>query len=126
MSLDRDYGDIDTLAWDPASGRLMVIECKDLHFHKTLGEIAEQLSDFRGVVKSDGKRDLLRKHLDRLDVLERNKDRISARLGLTSKIEIQGYIVFRNAVPMQFAWEKIRGKVKLLLFNELDTLQIAG
>jgi hypothetical protein len=89
-----------------------------------MGEVAEQLSDFRGVVRPDGKRDLLRKHLDRLAVLDVNKDRISARLGLTSKSDIQGYVVFRNAVPMQFAWEKMKEKIKLLLFDELDILRI--
>lgn len=124
IPLDRNYGDVDTLAWDPESCRVIAIECKDLHFHKTLGEVAEQLSDFRGVVKANGKRDLLRKHLDRLAVLEANRDRLRTHLGLKSSVEIHGYVVFRNAVPMQFAWEKMKEKVKLLLFDELDTLRI--
>jgi hypothetical protein len=58
-SLDRDYGDIDILAWKPASGQVFVMECKSLQFDKTLGEVAEQLSDFRGETGSDGKPDHL-------------------------------------------------------------------
>jgi hypothetical protein len=53
-SLDRNYGDIDVLAWKREEGRVLVIECKDLQFKKTFGEMAEQLSDFRGVVRGNG------------------------------------------------------------------------
>ena len=45
-ALDRNYGDIDVLAWQRASGRVLAIECKDLQYLKTIGEVAEQLSDF--------------------------------------------------------------------------------
>ena len=44
MRLEVDYGDVDVLAWSEARGRILFAECKDLHFHKTPGEIAEQLS----------------------------------------------------------------------------------
>jgi hypothetical protein len=124
FSLERNYGDIDALAWDQNSGRVLAIECKDLNFHKTFGEVAEQLSDFRGVVKSDGTRDLLRKHLDRLAVMEQNKVHIQARLKLRTEAKIQGYIVFRHPVPMQFAWEQMKEKIRLLLFDEVDSLRI--
>jgi len=125
LALDRDYGDIDALAWDPETGRVLAIECKDLHFHKTLGEVAEQLSDFRGVIKPDGSRDLLRKHLDRIAVMEKNRALISSRLGLDSTFDLQGYIVFRNPVPMQFAWEEMKEKIKLLIFDQLESLRIS-
>ncbi len=42
-SLNRNYGDVDVLAWGTSSGRVLVMECKDLQFNKTLGEVAEQL-----------------------------------------------------------------------------------
>jgi hypothetical protein len=52
--LNRDYGDVDVLAWHPDSSRVLAIECKDVLFSKTLGQIAEQLSDFLGEVRPDG------------------------------------------------------------------------
>jgi len=125
LSLDRDYGDVDALAWDPHTGRILAIECKDLHFHKTMGEVAEQLSDFHGLIKSDGSRDLLRKHLDRIAVMEKNKALIAARLGLNSMTDLRGYIVFRNPVPMQFAWEEMKAKIDLLIFDQLESLRIS-
>jgi hypothetical protein len=121
-SLDRNYGDIDVLAWRPETGRVLVMECKDLHFNKTLGEVAEQLADFRGEIRPDGKRDPLRKHLDRLDILVEQKDTVARTLKLASPVQIEGHLVFRNPVPMRFAWERMANKIQLSLFAELDRL----
>jgi hypothetical protein len=121
-SLDRDYGDIDVLAWRPDSGKVLVMECKDLQFHKTLGEIAEQLADFRGEVGTDGKPDHLRRHLNRLEVLTADQALVSKALKLASPIEMRGHLVFKNPVPMRFAWEKMASRIHLSLFAELDKL----
>jgi len=120
--LDRDYGDIDVLAWKPTLGQVLVMECKSLQFHKTLGEVAEQLSDFRGETGSDGKPDNLMRHLERLRVLDSYKSKISNSLKIQAPIQITGHLVFKNPVPMQFAWEKIASKITLSLFDELDRL----
>lgn len=125
IPLDRDYGDVDALAWDPKSGRVLAIECKDLHFHKTLGEIAEQLSDFRGDTRPDGKRDLLRKHLDRIVVMESHKSAIRKRLALEEDPQIEAYVVFKNPVPMEFSWPETIPATKPLLANQLGTLSLA-
>ena len=120
--LDRDYGDIDVLAWHPLSGRVLVMECKDLMFHKTMGEVAEQLSDFRGEVRADGRPDHLRRHLDRIELLADYKPALSKTLKLTSAIQIEGHLVFKNPVPMRFAWARMARRIRLSLFAELDRL----
>jgi hypothetical protein len=124
IPLDRDYGDVDALAWDPKSGRVLAIECKDLHFHKTLGEVAEQLSDFRGETKPDGKRDLLRKHLDRIITMESHKSAIRKLLALEEDPQIEAYVVFKNPVPMEFSWPKTMPTVQPLLASQLGTLRL--
>jgi hypothetical protein len=121
-SLDRNYGDIDVLAWRPELGRVLAMECKDLQYNKTLGQVAEQLADFRGELQSDGKPDHLRRHLDRLDVLNAHRLDVAKALKLTSPIQMEGHLVFRNLVPMQFSWERMASRVKLSLFTELDRL----
>jgi hypothetical protein len=118
--LERDFGDIDVLAWRKDSGRVLIIECKDLHFRKTHGEIAEQLADFRGFAV-DGKPDLLRKHLDRVDLLSANKSQVEKYLGLKDA-RIEGHLVFKNPVPMQFASGRIREATTLSLFRDLAKL----
>lgn len=126
IPLDRDYGDVDALAWDPKSGRVLAIECKDLHFHKTLGEVAEQLSDFRGETRLDGKRDLLRKHLDRIITMEAHKSAIRKRLSLEENPRIEAYVVFKNPVPMEFYWPETIPVVRPLLADQLETLRLVG
>lgn len=121
-ALERNYGDVDVLAWRPSSGRVLAIECKDLQFNKTLGEIAEQLSDFRGTTKADGRRDALKRHLDRVEILTDHKSEISAKLRLTSPAQIEGHLVFKNPVPMRFALEKMASRIMVSLFDELDRL----
>lgn len=120
--LDRNYGDIDVLAWRPNSGRVLAMECKDLQFHKTLGEVSKQLADFRGELRSDGKPDHLKRHLNRLAILEANKEEVARALKLTSPIELEGHLVFKNPVPMKFAWDKMKSKVSLSFFDELERL----
>jgi hypothetical protein len=122
--LDRNYGDIDVLAWHPESGRVLAMECKDLQYNKTIGQVAEQLADFRGGLQSNGKPDHLRRHLDRLDVLNANKTDLMKHLRLMSPIQLEGHLVFRNLVPMQFSWERMARRVKLSLFAELDRFRI--
>jgi hypothetical protein len=121
-ALDRNYGDIDVLAWRPDSGRVLVIECKNLQFNKTMGEVAEQLADFRGEDRSDGKPDHLKRHLNRLQVLAAHTTEVSKALKLAAPIQMEGHLVFRNTVPMRFAWERMQGRIQLSLFAELDRI----
>ena len=112
-----DYGDVDVLAWRTDTGRILAVECKDLQTHTTIGEVAEQLSDFRGEVDAKGKRDHLKRHLDRLSLLTSNPDDVAHFLRLSSGFAIEGHLVFSHDVPMRFAWERIRRAA--FLFQEL-------
>jgi hypothetical protein len=120
--LDRNYGDIDVLAWRRDSERVLAIECKDVQFLKTLGEVAEQLADFRGEARSDGKPDHLKRHLNRLEKLEECQSEVSKFLGLNHAIQIEGHLVFKNPVPMQFAWDRMAARVRLSLFENLNEI----
>lgn len=120
--LDKNYGDIDVLAWSEETGRVMIIECKDLQPRKTVGEVAVQLSDFRGEENSHGKGDDLKKHLDRMDILISKKEMIVKKLQLKQPILLQGHLVFKNPVPMKFAWYHMKDKIQLSLFDQLSQL----
>lgn len=123
---ERNYGDVDVLAWDPVSRRVLVMECKDLQFRKTPGEIAEQMVDFAGEFDSSGKPDLLRKHLDRVQVLATHRQSVARYLGIGNDCSIESHIVFRDPVPMQFSDGPIRTLCTLQTYAELDSLRIAG
>lgn len=121
QALDRNYGDIDVLAWDPAKGRILIIECKDVQYKKTPGEIAEQLSDFRGEMMGNGKPDLLKKHLDRVAVVQERASDACRFLGMPPGSRIESHLVFKNPVPMQFVQSRA-GQVRISLYAGLAGL----
>ncbi|WP_319779937.1 hypothetical protein [Maridesulfovibrio sp.] len=119
---DKDYGDVDVLAWDNNTKSVLLIECKDLQYHKTLGEVAEQLSDFKGQIKPNGKPDLLKKHLNRMELIQEYPREVAAFVGFDTAPNIQGRLVFRNPVPMQYAWSKMQETIPIFLFDELEQI----
>ena len=118
---DKDYGDVDVLAWRD-DGRVLAIECKDVQFRKTLGEMAEQLSDFRGEIRSNGKRDELRKHLDRLEVIRKHLPLVATYVGRPSLDAIESHLLFRNPVPMEFALARMAGQVQVSNFGAIASI----
>lgn len=119
--LDRDYGDIDVLAWHPDIGRVLLIECKDVQYRKTFGEVAEQLSDFRGEMRANKKPDYLLKHLDRVQLARDHSSVVSAYVGFEA-VQLESHLVFRNAVPMKFALDHLKARVSVHTFDELAEL----
>ena len=121
-SFERNYGDVDVLAWRADAGRILAIECKDLQAQTTISEVAEQLSDFRGETRPNGNRDHLKRHLDRTAILSQDAETVARFLKLASPFPIEGHLVFSRNVPMRFAWEQISTQVKLSLFSALETI----
>lgn len=117
--LEKDYGDVDVLAWNEEASRVLVIECKDVQYRKTEGEIAEQLADFRGELNADGKPDHLLRHLNRFDLLSQHSAEVAKSLGLRGAAKIESHLIFRNPVPMQFALTRMAERVTVNLFADL-------
>jgi hypothetical protein len=119
---DRNYGDVDVLAWRATDGRVLAIECKDVQYRKTYGEIAEQLADFRGETRSDGKHDYLKKHLLRMDILGGDLDAVSRFTGVTPLTAVESHLMFRHPVPMEFALRTMAGKVTVSHFDKVKDI----
>lgn len=118
--LDRDYGDIDVLAWKES--RVLVIECKDLELAMTAIEIARQLHDFRGEVGVNGKPDRLKKHLMRVELLKNRASAVAKYTGSTAGIEIESYLMFSDIVPMTFSETASRHDVRLAILDDAEKL----
>ena len=122
-ALPEDFGDIDVLAWHAITGRVLLIECKDLQHQKTYGEVAEQLNDFKGKFRKNGKKDNLLKHLDRIQLLESEVGGLAKYLRLSVLPKISGSLVFRHPVPMRHAYDQMSIQIDLWLFDELDKVK---
>jgi len=118
----KDYGDVDVLAWNQSTGRVLLIECKDLQYQKTHGEIAEQMSGFRGELDDDGKPDRLRKHLDRFDIVSAHMSAVEQFTKIQGDLKIECHLVFRNPVPMKYMWDRLAHRVRLSLFGEIQAI----
>jgi hypothetical protein len=118
---DRNYGDVDVLAWDSNSRRVLIVECKDVHFRKTYGEVAEQLADFRGVIRENGKPDYLRKHLDRVEILRGNIDAVARFTKVADLTDVESHLVFADPVPLEFALAQMSEQVRISQFDRLGT-----
>lgn len=97
-----DYGDIDVLAWQTDRKEVLVIECKDLSFARNYSEIAIQLSDYQGVINPDGKPDKLRRHLNRVNLLQDNLDVLQLFTGVIEPLVVS-CLLCSGTVPMQYA-----------------------
>lgn len=120
-SFDKDYGDVDVLAWNDQKKRVLIIECKDVQYKKIDGEIAEQLADFRGELRSDGKPDLLLKHLRRVDLINSHLADLEKFIKINDFV-VESHLVFKNPVPMQFALSRIAGLVKVSVFDDIENI----
>ncbi|HAS6440309.1 TPA: hypothetical protein GRR81_27055 [Vibrio parahaemolyticus] len=116
----KDFGDVDVLAWSPSKKIVYLVECKDLEFAKTQGEIAKQIYEFRGVTKSDGKPDRLRKHMDRFQVLSENIDKLKDYLKLESISELKVMLLFRQTVPVSYDNSDSDIPITVSFFDELS------
>ncbi|MQA19333.1 zinc chelation protein SecC [Rugamonas rivuli] len=124
-AFDRNYGDVDVLAWSHEVNRVLIMECKDLQFRKTYGEIAEQLSDYRGEASADGKtRDSLRKHLDRVEIIRTNRKSLCSFLSIKEDVAIESHLVFSHPVPMMYSGGPVRDLTETRSYDQLSELKV--
>ena len=114
----KSLGDVDVLAWQPATGLVYAVECKSLRWDRTCGEIAERLKEYSdGTV--DGKRTPLQRHLDRVSFLEANRQRLADFVGVpVDRLQLRSVLVTEQLVPMQFSG-KAREMLDLVADYEL-------
>jgi hypothetical protein len=117
---ERNYGDVDVLAWQP--GRILIIECKDVQFRKTYGEISEQLADFRGERRPNGRPDYLLRHLDRVGIISQYLDAVASFIEEKNISSVESHLVFKNPVPMEFALKRMSERVQVRNFDQLSTI----
>ncbi len=125
--LEKDYGDIDVLAWDIDKKVVLVIECKDLEFAKNQSEIARQIFEFKGQLNSKGKQDRLLKHVKRMEVLKNNINALSNFTGINTGLVIKGFVVFSNTVPMIFDENRLhKDLIEFLTFEQINHIRNDG
>ena len=98
---ERNFGDVDVLAWRKDREEILIIECKDLSFARNYSEIASLLSDYQGV-DIDGKADSLKKHLNRFHKLQDMIEKVAFFTGIHNP-KLISCLICSGVVPMQYA-----------------------
>ena len=120
---ELDYGDIDVLAWSKELGLVVAAECKDLFFAKTNKEIGNQINEFLGVVNEKGKRDRLRKHFDRLDILAENISSVSKYIENIQIDQFCGTLVFSQRNVIEYAPQIPRNRIHVCSIDTMEAPQ---
>ncbi len=115
--LDIDYGDVDVLAWHEDRAEVLIIECKNLQTARNYSEIAAMLSEYQGETHQ-GKRDKLKRHLDRVDLLFKNQTELG-RYIKKDKINAVSCLCCSGSVPMQYSKIKALDGIRVCLPDEL-------
>ena len=99
----KSLGDVDVLAWQPATGLVYAVECKSLRRDRTCGKIGERLKEYSdGTV--DGKRTPLQRHRDRVSFLDANRQRFADFVGVpVGRLQLRSALVTEQLAPMQFS-----------------------
>lgn len=100
----QEAGDVDVLAWDLATGIVFAIECKRLHFARSVGEIGERLAEYTRIAELGDDRTPIQKHLDRLAHLRNRPSHLARYTKIEeSKLCVRSGLVTDYLVPMQFS-----------------------
>ena len=113
--LERNWGDVDVLAWKEGRNEILAVESKDLAPARNLSEIASLLSEYQGA-ESGGKPDKLRKHLNRVALLGENLECVQRFTGVPAP-KIVSCLVCSSVVPMQYA------RIEALSDTKVGTLE---
>jgi|GEM_PF-2654765 len=117
-----DFGDIDVLASSRDGGQMLIVECKNIRYRKTAGEVAEQLSRFRGETSVDGRRDELKKHLDRVAILSEHSRDLAEYLSVDDGAIIRSILIFPATAPMEYMESIKNTGTEVFISGELEKL----
>ena len=115
----KRLGDIDVLAFTADGRHAWVGEAKDIRFCRTLGETTSRLSEFRGLTDGRGRRDNLRKHLDRVAYVRKHAGDLAKRYGLAAAPAVHGLVVFDSPQPMAFVPSHASADARFVMLSEL-------
>ena len=115
--LDRNFGDVDVLAWRKDRPEVLVVECKHLQPARNYSEISAMFSEYQGKVEN-GKRDKLRRHLDRVDLLLEHQEKLGHYIN-KDRFEVVSCLCCSGTVPMQYSRIEALGNTRVCSPEEL-------
>lgn len=101
-SADRNYGDIDVLAFDGEPGVLYNIECKDTVMAKNIYQMYLEIRKYIGLNEEEKKNALIWKHYHRHEWLCKHKQEMADYLKVAEVKNVKSIIVTSTVLPVTY------------------------
>lgn len=101
-SADRNYGDIDVLAFDRDSGVLYNIECKDTVMAKNIYQMYLEIRKYLGLNEDEMKDALIWKHYHRHEWLSEHKREMANYLKVVEVKDVKSIVVTSTVLPVTY------------------------
>ena len=127
MNADKDYGDIDVMAYNPATNVLYSIECKNTNTAKNVREMRTEMDSYLGRgenLETDKKRALVLKHLRRHQWLVNNMEQVKSVIGTTEAPIVKSMMLTAAVIPTSYL-KREETPLSILNFPELKLKGLA-
>jgi hypothetical protein len=99
LKADKNYGDIDVLAFNSRTNTILAIECKDTNKAKNIHEMKTEMDNYLG---RDGNAGMIGKHLNRHIWLNENKEQLDDFLNIKGGATINSFIFTSEVIPTNY------------------------
>lgn len=127
LDSDKDYGDIDVMAYNPATNVLYSIECKNTNTAKNVREMKTEMDSYLGRgenPETDKKRALVLKHLRRHQWLVNNIEQLTSVVGATEAPSVKSMMLTAAVIPTSYL-KREDTPLSILNFPELKLKGLA-
>lgn len=114
---DRNYGDVDVLAFDKRTCVVYNIECKDAEMAKNIRQMKAEIDKFLGRGEKDKKKAWVAKHVGRHVWLNTHKEELAKYLNVDEVKEVKSMMLTSSVLPVSFLRES---PLPILSFLELE------
>ena len=121
LAADKDYGDIDVMAYNPTTNILYSIECKNTNTAKNVREMKTEMDEYLGRgddPERDKKKALVLKHLRRHQWLKDNIEQVKKFIGVEDEPIIKSMMLTASVIPTSYLKQKA-SPLSILNYQEL-------
>lgn len=117
FNAEKNYGDIDVLAYDEHNRILYSIECKDTEKARNIREMKAELDKYFGRI-GEKKKGYIQKHLDRHKWLSEHQGQVKQFIEAKDDIKIVSFLLTSEVIPLAYI-SKVKSPLPILNYNDL-------
>lgn len=99
LKADKKYGDVDILVYDTKKNIVWSLECKNTNKAKNIHEMKKEMDNYLGREGGEG---MIKKHIERHNWLNNNKDKICTFLKIDAQISVVSLMLTSEVIPTSY------------------------